>query len=73
MAFVAIAFVTNFTSDLLLRSGCGHGVLNLEASTGYAQSWNGEHKVFSHDIPHRFLHNGQQMTLSAGPESNERK
>ena len=40
----------------------GHGVLNLEASVGYAQSFNGPHKKFN-DAPHRFLEGGAAATV----------
>jgi hypothetical protein len=66
-------FCGRFFKCPLLRLGWGHGVLNLESSTGYAQSWNGEHKVFSHDVPHRFLHNGQEKTIGAGLDSSKEK
>jgi hypothetical protein len=53
-----------------LFTGWGHGVLNLESSAGYAQSWNGEHKLFSHDVPHQFLHQGREVTLNVDPEAS---
>ena len=48
---------------IFVPDGWGHGVLNLEASAGYAQSWNGEHKLFAHDVPHKYMYGGKESTL----------
>ena len=45
-----------------MPEGWGHGVRNLEASVGYAQSFNGPHKKFN-DAPHRFVEGGAAATV----------
>ena len=47
---------------MFVPEGWGHGVLNLEASVGYAQSFNGPHKKFN-DAPHRFVDGGAAATV----------
>ena len=47
---------------MFVPEGWGHGVLNLEASVGYAQSFNGPHKKFN-DAPHHFIDGGVSATV----------